>query len=79
LESPSRADPTIFIDLSWLHERLVGRKTLASYGLNFSNRRRLMQVHAEALLAVPPSHKEFLKACVLTYETKMLFFCHARI
>jgi hypothetical protein len=32
-----------------------------------------MHVHAEALLAVPPSHKEFLKACVLTYETKMLF------
>ena len=38
-----------------------------------------MHVHAEALLAVPPSHKEFLKACVLTYETKTLFFCHAGI
>ena len=79
LESPSRADQTLFIDLSWLHERLGGRKTLASYGLNFSNRRRLMHVHAEALVAVPHSHKEFLKACVLTYETEMLFFCHAGI
>jgi len=52
---------------------LGGRKTLAPYGLNFSNRRRLMHVHAEALLAVSPSRQEFLKACVLTYETETLF------
>tara|TARA_B100000787_G_C16109979_1_gene257623 strand:+ start:113 stop:460 length:348 start_codon:yes stop_codon:yes gene_type:complete len=38
-----------------------------------------MHVHAEALVAVPHSHQEFLKACVLTYATETLFFCHAGI
>jgi serine/threonine protein phosphatase 1 len=79
LQTPSRADPHLFTDLSWLHERLGGQDTLRSYGLNFSARRRLSAVHDEALRAVPKAHLDFLEGCPLTFETEDLFFCHAGI
>ena len=79
LQTPSRADPHLFTDLSWLHERLGGQNTLRSYGLDFSTRRRLSAVHDEALRAVPKAHREFLERCPLTFETEDLFFCHAGI
>ena len=79
LQTPSRADPHLFTDLSWLHERLGGQDTLRSYGLDFSTRRRLSAVHDEALRAVPKAHREFLERCPLTFETEDLFFCHAGI
>jgi serine/threonine protein phosphatase 1 len=79
LQTPSRADPHLFTDLSWLHERLGGQDTLRSYGLDFSTRRRLSAVHDEALRVVPKAHREFLAACPLTFETEDWFFCHAGI
>jgi serine/threonine protein phosphatase 1 len=79
LQTPSRADPHLFTDLSWLHERLGGQDTLRSYGLDFSLRRRLSAVHDEALRAVPKAHRDFLAGCRLTFETGGLFFCHAGI
>jgi serine/threonine protein phosphatase 1 len=79
LQTPSRSDPHLFIDLSWLHERLGGRNTLMSYGLNFSKRYRLNDLHAATLSAVPNSHHKFLANCKLSYETNDLFFCHAGI
>ena len=79
LQTPSRADPHLFTDLSWLHERLGGQDTLRSYGLDFSARRRLSAVHDEALRAVPKAHLDFLEGCPLTFETEDLFFCHAGI
>ena len=79
LQTPSRADPHLFTDLSWLHERLGGQDTLRSYGLDFRLRRRLSAVHDEALWAVPKAHRDFLAGCRLTFETGSLFFCHAGI
>jgi serine/threonine protein phosphatase 1 len=79
LQIPSRADPHLFTDLSWLHERLGGQDTLRSYGLDFSTRRRLSAVHEEALRVVSKAHRDFLEGCPLVYETEDLFFCHAGI
>ena len=79
LQSPTRGDPYLFTDLSWLHERLGGQDTLRSYGLDFSLRRRWSEVHAEALLAVPKAHQDFLSQCQLSYGSADLFFCHAGI
>lgn len=79
LEVPSRVDPYLFIDLSWLHEKLGGNTTLASYGVDFTTRRRLADVHAEALELVPTEHVDFLKSCVLSHETATHYFCHAGI
>lgn len=67
------------IELGWLHPRLGGDTTLASYGLAFSETSRMLMVHAEARDAVPATHLEFLRTLPLTYETDELFFCHAGI
>ena len=79
LQTPSRIDPNLFIDLSWLHERLGGQNTLMSYGINFSERYRLNALHSVALSAVPDSHLKFLANCELSYETDDIFFCHAGV
>ncbi|MBD3665073.1 serine/threonine protein phosphatase [Sulfitobacter sp. TSTF-M16] len=67
------------IELGWLHPRLGGDTTLASYGLNFTDKDRMLNVHADALAKVPQSHLEFLSSLALTFETKDLFFTHAGI
>lgn len=67
------------IELCWLHARLGGDTTLASYDLDFTTRSRMLAVHAEARKAVPQAHLDFLKTLVLTFETENLFFAHAGI
>ena len=79
LETPSRGDPYLFFDLSWLHDRLGGKNTLQSYGLDFTTRHRLSTLHSDALKVVPKAHYIFLAGCQLSYETEDLFFCHAGI
>ena len=79
LQTPSRGDPYLFFDLSWLHARLGGQNTLQSYGLDFTTRHRLSDLHAGALKVVPKAHHTFLAECQLFYETEDLFFCHAGI
>lgn len=67
------------IELHWLHPRLGGDTTLASYGLKFTPQSRMLSVHAEALKAVPSAHLDFIKSLPLTHETDALYFCHAGI
>ena len=67
------------IELSWLNPRLGGDTTLASYGIDFTDKNRQLVVHAAARDAVPQSHVDFLKSLPLTYETDHLFFVHAGI
>lgn len=67
------------IELSWLHPRLGGDTTLASYGLQFTNKSRMLNVHAEAREVVPKAHLDFLDSLTLTHETDDLFFAHAGI
>jgi serine/threonine protein phosphatase 1 len=67
------------IELGWLHPRLGGDTTLASYGVNFNDKNRMLAVHAEARAAVPKTHVDFLKGLTLSYQTDDLFFCHAGI
>lgn len=67
------------VELSWLHPRLGGDTTLASYGVNFTPQSRMLIVHAEARTAVPRAHIDFLENLPLTHETDDLFFAHAGI
>ncbi|QFT58322.1 diadenosine tetraphosphatase [Sulfitobacter sp. THAF37] len=67
------------VNLYWLHERLGGDTTLASYGIDFSGRSRMLAVHRAARDAVPQSHLDFLARLELSFETDDLFFCHAGI
>lgn len=67
------------VDLAWLHPRLGGDTTLASYGVDMTPRSRMFDVHADARGLVPASHIDFLKSLPLSFETETLFFAHAGI
>ncbi len=59
LELSPRVDMRLRPDLYWLHDRLGGRDTLASYGLHFDKDARLSEIHAAARAKVPTKHVEF--------------------
>lgn len=79
MQSPPQHDPYLVTERYWLHPRLGGDTTLASYGVISTPRTRLIDTHIEALAAVPQTHIEFLKSLAMTYEHGDLFFCHAGI
>ena len=79
LTMPGHHDPRLFTGLHWLHPRLGGNATLASYGILDAARRNASEVQQEAMEIVPAAHRDFLDALTLTYETEELFFAHAGI
>ena len=79
MQTPSKPDPYMFIELYWLHERLGGDTTFQSYGIDMSKRWRQVDLHTHALETVPERHVQFLKDLTLSHETDDLFFCHAGI
>lgn len=74
-----RQEPYLPIELYWLHPRLGGDTTLASYGMDFTEKDRQIMVHKQALEQVPSAHLHFLQGLELSYETGDLFFAHAGI
>lgn len=79
MEDYPRHEAYLPIELSWLHPRLGGDTTLASYGLDFTPQSRMSKVHAAARDVVPPRHLDFLASGLLSFETEGLFFVHAGI
>lgn len=77
LDDPRAKDPGLRPDLSWLHPRLGGPTTLASYGIADVAARTLDDLHEEALAKVPPAHRRFLEALPLTHQTAGAVFVHA--
>lgn len=79
LEPSPRVDMRLRPDLYWLHERLGGRETLASYGLNFDAEARLSEIHAAARATVPADHVSFLTQLPYAKLHGDLLFVHAGI
>ncbi|MEM8578731.1 MAG: metallophosphoesterase family protein [Pseudomonadota bacterium] len=79
LEVPPRHDPHLLIGFHWMHARIGGAETLASYGVDVPDHIRMKDLSARALDAVPQAHLDFLRGLPLTFETDDLFFCHAGI
>lgn len=79
MEDFPRHDAYLPVYLYWLHERLGGDTTLASYGVKFTETDRQTAVHALAKATVPQAHVDFLNACALSFQTDDLFFAHAGI
>ncbi|MBB5514523.1 serine/threonine protein phosphatase 1 [Rubricella aquisinus] len=75
LEDQPRHDPKLFEGLSWLHQRLGGQMTLASYGIDPTGPPE--DVHREARARVPQSHVNFIRERPLTQAMGELFFVHA--
>ena len=66
-------------DLSYLHYKIGGGSTLASYGVKSAADRRLKPVHAEAVAAVPINHREFLENLPTSYRHGEAMFVHAGV
>jgi len=79
MEDEPKADPRLRFGLSWLHDRLGGKNTLASYGVDVSDGVKEKTIHTEALAAVPKYHLEFLEALDYFYQINELLFVHAGI
>ncbi len=72
-------DPLLRRDLSWLHPRLGGGTTLASYGVVNPSDRPVPQVHRDALLVVPVAHQVFLDGLPTWHRRGEVVFVHAGI
>ena len=66
-------------DLSYLHPRLGGAETLASYGVASPADRPLAPVWADAQASVPQSHRDFLASMPTHYLRGEVLFVHAGI
>jgi serine/threonine protein phosphatase 1 len=76
---PDFHDPGLRPDLSWLHPRLGGAATLASYGVINAADRRIAQVWGEARDAVPAAHIAFLDALPAMHRRGDCVLVHAGI
>lgn len=72
-------DPRLRAEYSWLHPRIGGAETLASYGVRSPADRPVAAVHADALAAVPQAHRDFLAARPVSHLREGCLFVHAGI
>ena len=72
-------DPGLRSELGWLHPRLGGDTTLASYGVRAPEERATEDVHAEARERVPPEHQRFLESLPLHFLDGEALFVHAGV
>lgn len=79
LVDPFAQDRGLRTDLGYLHPKIGGATTLASYGVRSAADRPVAAVHADALLMVPPSHRAFLEALPTHYRRGEAIFVHAGI
>lgn len=79
LDDPELRDPGLDPAYTWLHDRLGGRETLASYGVAADGDRPLADLWAEARARVPGSHLVFLDNLPLLHRTGSAVFVHAGI
>ena len=79
LNDPMQPEDGLRSDLSWLHPKLGGGFTLASYGVRNAADRPVRRVHAEAVSAVPPAHRAFLTALPAMHRSDDAVFVHAGI
>ncbi|MBS0564616.1 MAG: serine/threonine protein phosphatase [Proteobacteria bacterium] len=79
MADPDYHDPRLRPDLWWLHERLGGDTTLASYGIAGADERALHDLHDEATARVPAAHVAFLAGLPLYHLRGECLFVHAGI
>ncbi len=72
-------DPGLRRDMSYLHPRIGGVETLASYGVKNAADRPLAPVHAEAVAAVPAAHRAFMQSLPSSHQRGEVIFVHAGI
>ena len=76
LDSATLHSPRVASGLAWLHFRLGGAATLASYGITAPDPD---EAHAEAGTLVPRAHRDWLASLPYWHEAGPLLFVHAGI
>lgn len=79
LENPPRHDPYMLVGYHWMHDRIGGRETVASYGVKKVEGRRMFDLADEIRAQVPTAHAQFLRDLKLSHHVGDLFFAHAGI
>lgn len=79
LREQPMVDTQLLYNYNWLHERIGGIETLASYGVDVPERIRTYQLHPKARAAVPEIHRDYLANLPFKYELGGLYFAHAGI
>ncbi|MEX0318055.1 MAG: metallophosphoesterase [Ruegeria sp.] len=72
-------DDRLLVGYHWLHERIGGIETLASYGVPVVDGDRIYEIHERARAAVPVAHLDFLNALPVSHQEGELLFVHAGI
>lgn len=79
MQNHPQADPRLPRQYTWLHDRLGGKQTLASYGIDAGDDDRFRDVHKRARATVPETHLEFLASLEYFHQEGDLLFVHAGI
>jgi serine/threonine protein phosphatase 1 len=79
LEDMNWHDQGLRPDMSYLHFRIGGAETLASYGVANAADRPKPGVHHDAVAAVPPEHLRFLRELPVSLTRGKALFVHAGI
>lgn len=79
LDDPDWRDPGLKAEHSYLHPKIGGASTLATYGIANAGDRPVAKVHAQAVAAVPQAHRDFIHALPVSFRRGGCFFCHAGI
>jgi serine/threonine protein phosphatase 1 len=79
LADPAAQDPGLRAGLSYLHPRIGGAATLASYGVANPADRPVALVHADAIAAVPAAHHAYLQALPDRFVRGEVVYVHAGI
>lgn len=79
LDDPAAKEPGLREGLSYLHPKIGGGTTLASYGIRAAADRPVAAVHAEAVAAIPQAHRAWMKSRPTHVALEGLFFVHAGI
>lgn len=79
IEDPTWHDPSLKMEHSWLHPKIGGAATLASYGVHAPADRPLAKVHADARALVPQEHLDFLTSCTDRFAAGEAIYVHAGI
>jgi len=79
LQDATARDPGLRSDLDYMHPKIGGGPTLASYGIHAPMDRPTPTIHAEAQQAVPLAHRDWLLARPAQIALGPWLFVHAGI
>lgn len=79
MQDPHHHDPGLTPSLEWLHPRLGGNTTLASYGVEMPDVSDPVSAHHQARTKVPDHHIAFLTNLPLLMERGPCLYVHAGI